>query len=323
MPEEPHLRAATPDEIDDTLAFALRFEGRRRVHHVDDVMARITAERLVKHLERSGFVVMKKPPLADPRVPDGCGSRVAAAAYFPTRCCAAIQVFVPHVPARQWEPCRRGWPPRPRSKRVRCACVSRRSFKGSKPMRLIPTRVHGLVDYFWGTALLLAPRLLSFPAGSPEAITVRATGAGAIAYAALTDYELGLVPALTMRQHLALDLAGGAALAASPWLLAFSGRTRSLHLIFGSSPWRRASLTRTRPGHGAALRRAAPRLGVSAAASCSRSRERFSKAVHFRPQVPPHPQHLGRRVHGASAGGGRPCHVERSGHGGARAGAVP
>ena len=75
MPEEPRLRAATPDEIEDTLAFALRFEGRERVHHVDDVMARITAERLMKHLERMpGFVVMKKPPLADPRLPDGCGS---------------------------------------------------------------------------------------------------------------------------------------------------------------------------------------------------------------------------------------------------------
>jgi hypothetical protein len=28
-------------------------------------MARITAEHLVKHLERSGFVVMRKPPAGD------------------------------------------------------------------------------------------------------------------------------------------------------------------------------------------------------------------------------------------------------------------
>jgi hypothetical protein len=28
-------------------------------------MARITAERLVKHLDRSGFVVMRKPPFTD------------------------------------------------------------------------------------------------------------------------------------------------------------------------------------------------------------------------------------------------------------------
>jgi hypothetical protein len=29
------------------------------------MMARITAERLVKHLEASGFVLMKRPPIPD------------------------------------------------------------------------------------------------------------------------------------------------------------------------------------------------------------------------------------------------------------------
>jgi hypothetical protein len=66
MPDTPHLRPATPDEIAETLSFALRYEGRRRVHHADDMMARITADRLVRHLERSGFVVMKAPPAAAP-----------------------------------------------------------------------------------------------------------------------------------------------------------------------------------------------------------------------------------------------------------------
>jgi hypothetical protein len=36
------------------------------VHHADDMMARITAERLVRHLEASGFVLMKGPPRAAP-----------------------------------------------------------------------------------------------------------------------------------------------------------------------------------------------------------------------------------------------------------------
>ena len=61
MPEMPPLLPATPDEIAETLAFALRFDGRRRVHSADGMMARIAADRLVQHLERSGFVVMKKP----------------------------------------------------------------------------------------------------------------------------------------------------------------------------------------------------------------------------------------------------------------------
>ena len=65
MPEPPSLRPASPDEIGDALAFALRYEGRKRVRHADDMMARITADRLVRHLERSGFVVMKAPPAQD------------------------------------------------------------------------------------------------------------------------------------------------------------------------------------------------------------------------------------------------------------------
>jgi len=38
----------------------LRFQGRKRVHNADKIMAEIVAKRLVKHLERSGFVVLKR-----------------------------------------------------------------------------------------------------------------------------------------------------------------------------------------------------------------------------------------------------------------------
>ncbi len=68
MSDAPHLRPATPDEIAETLSFALCYEGRKRVRQADDIMARITAERLVQHLERSGFVLMKRPPGAAPAV---------------------------------------------------------------------------------------------------------------------------------------------------------------------------------------------------------------------------------------------------------------
>lgn len=69
MPENPELRPATGEEVEETLAFALRFDGRKRAHQGDEFMARITAERLVAHLARSGFVVMKKPPLAPLTIP--------------------------------------------------------------------------------------------------------------------------------------------------------------------------------------------------------------------------------------------------------------
>ena len=57
------LTPATPDDLADALAFALRFDGRKRKHDAAEIMARIVAKRLVERLERSGFVVMKKPPL--------------------------------------------------------------------------------------------------------------------------------------------------------------------------------------------------------------------------------------------------------------------
>jgi hypothetical protein len=65
MTDAPALRPTTPDELAETLAFALRYDGRKRVHHADSMMARIAADRLVRHLEQSGFVVMKRAPRSD------------------------------------------------------------------------------------------------------------------------------------------------------------------------------------------------------------------------------------------------------------------
>jgi hypothetical protein len=57
------LTPASRDDLADALAFALRFGGRKRKHDADELMSAIVAKRLVEHLERSGFVVMKKPPI--------------------------------------------------------------------------------------------------------------------------------------------------------------------------------------------------------------------------------------------------------------------
>lgn len=56
-----HLTPADSSDVADALAFALRFQGRKRVHNADEIMAQIVAKRLVEHLERAGFVVMKRP----------------------------------------------------------------------------------------------------------------------------------------------------------------------------------------------------------------------------------------------------------------------
>jgi hypothetical protein len=58
MTDIPPLRVASPEEIAEILSFALRYDGRRQVHDAAEVMARTTAERLVRHLQQSGFVIM-------------------------------------------------------------------------------------------------------------------------------------------------------------------------------------------------------------------------------------------------------------------------
>jgi hypothetical protein len=63
MPDTPPaLRPATPDELEQALAHALRFDGRKSFKLSGESMARITAAHLAECLRVSGFVVMKKPP---------------------------------------------------------------------------------------------------------------------------------------------------------------------------------------------------------------------------------------------------------------------
>ena len=61
MTEQPPLRPATAQEIEETLSFALRYKGRKRTDIAGPAVAQIAAEHLRRCLEESGFVVMKRP----------------------------------------------------------------------------------------------------------------------------------------------------------------------------------------------------------------------------------------------------------------------
>ena len=62
MTDTSPLRSATVDEVAEAIAFALRYDGWRRVHDADYAIGRITAGHLVRHLQEAGFVLMKAPP---------------------------------------------------------------------------------------------------------------------------------------------------------------------------------------------------------------------------------------------------------------------
>lgn len=117
-------------------------------------------------------------------------------------------------------------------------------------MRMIPTRVHGVIDYLTGGALLAAPSLLGLKEEPRAARVLRLAGAGAAVYSLMTDYELGVVKVLPTPAHLALDAASGAFLASSPWLLGFAKngpRYWLPHALVGASEILAAMTTEKRP----------------------------------------------------------------------------
>jgi hypothetical protein len=100
-------------------------------------------------------------------------------------------------------------------------------------MRIIPTRVHGVLDYLVGAFLVLTPWVFGFWHNGAESWVPISLGAAAIVYSLLTNYELGPVKLLSMRTHLWLDLASGVFLALSPWIFGFSDYVYVPHVVLG------------------------------------------------------------------------------------------
>jgi hypothetical protein len=61
MDDNANLRAAGTAEIEQALAHALQFDGKKPFKVSGEMMAKITAAHLLECLERAGFVVMKRP----------------------------------------------------------------------------------------------------------------------------------------------------------------------------------------------------------------------------------------------------------------------
>lgn len=114
-------------------------------------------------------------------------------------------------------------------------------------MKFIPTRTHGILDFVVPVGLMLAPKLLGFEDDKKASSIFRGMALGHVAYSLFTDYETGLVRKLPMKGHLALDAGSAVFLAASPWLLGFSGSVAAPHVVAGLSELGIAMTTETEP----------------------------------------------------------------------------
>jgi hypothetical protein len=109
----------------------------------------------------------------------------------------------------------------------------------------IPTKTHGIIDYLTGAAMLAAPMIMNGQktasaalveeedemftgeeGGISESTVLAAMGGAILTQGLMTDYELGAIKMMDMKAHLLVDVAAGVMLAASPWLLNLSPKTR-------------------------------------------------------------------------------------------------
>lgn len=100
-------------------------------------------------------------------------------------------------------------------------------------MKIISTKVHGVLDYLMGIVLIAAPWLLNFNRDGAETWVPVILGAGVILYSLFTKYELSISKQIPMRTHLTLDVVSGIVLALSPWIFGFSEYVFLPHLILG------------------------------------------------------------------------------------------
>ncbi len=137
--------------------------------------------------------------------------------------------------------------------------------------RVIPTKVHGALDYATGSVLTVAPELFGLDGARASSLAPRVAGVASTTLSAVTDYELGVRKIVPMRVHLLLDGALGIGLASAPWALgsAREGTRHWLpHALVGANEVLLSLLTKTEPpGTGApAARRKALVLGGLGAA---------------------------------------------------------
>lgn len=114
-------------------------------------------------------------------------------------------------------------------------------------LRFIPTRMHGVLDYVTGTALMNTP-FFRFSKGKLEAAIPVSLGASAAIYSMFTNYELGAVKKIPMKTHLTVDVISGVFLAASPFLFGFYKNVWVPHLAVGLFEIAAGLLTKTRTG---------------------------------------------------------------------------
>jgi hypothetical protein len=110
----------------------------------------------------------------------------------------------------------------------------------------ISTATHGVLDFLTAGTFMYLPSILGF--SKPLTRAMRVLGVTKMTYALLTRHELGIVKAIPMKAHLALDCVGGATLCALPFVLGEDDETAVATCVaLGAFDIIAAPLTETHP----------------------------------------------------------------------------
>ena len=106
-------------------------------------------------------------------------------------------------------------------------------------LRVIPTGVHGVLDYLASATNLAFPELLGLHDAPWAVLVPRIDGVAGAGYSLITDYELGVLKALPMPAHLAFDAAKEVFMASSlSWLFGFARKGARYwlpHILMGTA----------------------------------------------------------------------------------------
>jgi hypothetical protein len=116
-------------------------------------------------------------------------------------------------------------------------------------MRIIPTKIHGILDYAMGLLLIASPWIFDFARDGAETWIPVILGVSTILYSLFTNYELGISGKISMKAHLGIDMVSGIFLAVSPWLFGFADYVYLPHVILGLTEVVAVLLSKTQPEH--------------------------------------------------------------------------
>lgn len=106
-------------------------------------------------------------------------------------------------------------------------------------MRVISTRIHGVIDLAIAALLIFSPFIFNFVSlGGPAVVIPIVLGIVLASYSALTNDEEGVLRVINMPAHMMLDIILAAGLMLSPYLFNFAGGplyTWLPHVLLGMS----------------------------------------------------------------------------------------